>query len=58
MARKLSPKGSPTEKRLKEKKPVNLTPSDSGLLHTDNYLDEAGLQYKSAPNEKILSSNI
>jgi hypothetical protein len=57
MARKLSPKGSPTEKRLKEKKPVNLTPSDSGLLHTDNYLDEAGLQYKSAPNEKILSKN-
>ena len=55
MARKLSEKGSATEQRIKEKKPLNATPSDSGIMHMDNWIDEVGPQYKNAPNEKVLS---
>jgi len=57
MARKLSEKGSATEQRIKEKKPLNATPSDSGIMHMDNWIDEVGPQYKNAPNEKVLSKN-
>lgn len=57
MAVKLSDKGSSTEQRIKEKKPVNTTPADSGIMHADNWIDEVGAQYKNAPNEKIISKN-
>lgn len=57
MAVKISDKGSPTEQRIKEKKQVNTTPSDSGLMHTDNAFSEVGPQYKHAPNEKIISKS-
>ena len=53
----LSSKGSSTEQRIKQKKPLNATPSDSGIMHTDNWIDEVGPQYKNAPNEKVLSKN-
>ena len=55
--KKLSEKGSTTEQRIKEKKPVNTTPSDSGIMHTDNWIDQVGAQYKVAPNEKVISKN-
>ena len=57
MAVKLSDKGSSTEQRIKEKKPVNTTPADSGIMHANNWIDEVGAQYKNAPNEKIISKN-
>lgn len=57
MTKKLSEKGSTTEQRIKEKKPVNSTPSDSGIMHVDNWIDEVGAQYKNAPNEKTISKN-
>ena len=57
MARNLSDKGSTTEQRLKEKKPVNTTPTDSGIMHTNNWIDDVGAQYKNAPNEKVISKN-
>jgi hypothetical protein len=57
MTTKLSDKGSPTEQRIKENKPLNATPSDSGIMHMDNWIDEVGPQYKNAPNEKVLSKN-
>jgi hypothetical protein len=57
MAKKLSDKGSPTEERIKQKKQVNTTPSDSGLMHADNGDAQLGPQYKNAPNEKIMSKN-
>ena len=57
MARNLSDKGSPTEQRIKENKPVNQTPTDSGIMHTNNWIDIAGAQYKNAPNEKVISKN-
>jgi hypothetical protein len=57
MAVKLSDKGSSTEQRIKENKPVNTTPSDSGIMHSDNWIDEVGAQYKNAANEKIISKN-
>tara|TARA_A100001515_G_scaffold128730_1_gene115112 strand:+ start:2511 stop:3506 length:996 start_codon:yes stop_codon:yes gene_type:complete len=57
MAKKLSDKGSLTEQRIKEKKPVNGAPATSGLAHMDNWIDEVGAQYKNAPNEKIISKN-
>ena len=57
MAVKLSDKGSATEQRIKENKPVNTTPADSGIMHADNWIDEAGPQYKNAQNEKIISKN-
>ena len=57
MAINLSDKGSTTEQRLKEKKPVNTTPTDSGIMHTNNWIDDVGAQYKNAPNEKVISKN-
>lgn len=57
MARKLSDKGSVTEQRIKENKPVNVTPTDSGIMHMNNWIDQVGPQYKNAPNEKIISKN-
>ena len=57
MARKLSDKGSVTEQRIKEKKPVNVTPTDSGIMHMNNWIDQVGPQYKNAPNEKVISKN-
>jgi hypothetical protein len=54
---KISDKGSPTEERIKQKKHINTTPSDSGLMHADNGDSERGPQYKTAPNEKIFSKN-
>lgn len=57
MTKKLSDKGSPTEERIKQKKQVNTTPSDSGLMHADNAAAQLGPQYKSAPSEKIMSKN-
>jgi len=56
MTTKLS-NNSETQQRIEQKKPLNGTPSDSGLLHTDNWIDEVGIQYKNAPNEKIISKN-
>ena len=55
--KKLSEKGSATEQRIKEKRPLNFTPSDSGIMHTDNWIDQVGSQYKVAPNEKVISKN-
>ena len=57
MARKINEKGSATEQRIKQKQPLNFTPSDSGIMHTDNWIDQVGLQYKTAPNEKVISKN-
>ena len=57
MARNLSDKGSTTEQRIKEKKPVNTTPTDSGIMHTNNWIDDVGAQYKKAPNELVISKN-
>jgi hypothetical protein len=57
MAIKLSGKGSVTEQRIKEKKPVNVTPTDSGIMHMHNWIDGKVVQYKRAPNEKIISKN-
>jgi hypothetical protein len=57
MSVKMSDKGSPTEQRLKEKKPLNATPATSGIMHMDNWIDQVGSQYKNAPNEKIISKN-
>jgi len=57
MAVKLSDKGSSTEQRIKEKKNINTTPPNSGIMHMNNWIDEAGAQYKNAPNEKIISKN-
>ena len=54
---RMTPNGSETEQRISQNLPVNQTPSDSGLLHSDNWIDEVGPQYKSAPNEKIISKN-
>ena len=55
MAVKISDKGSPTEERIKQKKQVNTTPSDSGLMHAANGDNERGPQYKAAPSEKVFS---
>ena len=57
MAIKISDKGSDTEQRIKNKEPLNFTPPDSGIMHTDNWIDEVGLQFKVAPNEKVISKN-
>jgi hypothetical protein len=57
MAKKLSDKGSSTEQRIKENKNLNTTPPNSGIMHMNNWIDEAGAQYKNAPNEKIISKN-
>ena len=57
MTIKLSDKGSTTEQRIKEKKPVNTTPTDSGIMHSNNWIDDVGAQYKKAPNELVLSRN-
>jgi len=57
MTKKLSKEGSETEQRIKEKKAVNSTPSDSGIMHMDNWVDEVGPQYKRAQNEKVISKN-
>jgi hypothetical protein len=54
---RMTPNGSETEQRISQNLPVNQTPSDSGLLHSDNWIDEVGPQYKKAPNEKIISKN-
>ena len=53
----MTPNGSETEQRILQNLPVNQTPSDSGLMHMDNWIDEVGPQYKNAPNEKIISKN-
>ncbi len=57
MARKLSREGSETQKRIKNKKPVNTTPSDSGIMHMDHWIDDKFLNYKKAQNEKVISKN-
>lgn len=57
MPKLISPKGSKTEQRISQNKKVNQTPSDSGLLHTDNWIDQTGIQFNNASNEKVISKN-
>lgn len=55
---KLTPNKRPeTEQQISNNLPINQTPPDSGLLHSDNWIDDTGPQYKNAPNEKIISKN-
>jgi hypothetical protein len=58
MPKLISPKGSKTEQRISQNKKVNQTPSDSGLLHTDNWIDQTGIQFNNASNEKVISALI
>ena len=53
----INEKGSSTEQRIREDKSVNYNPSDSGLMHMDNWMDQAGIQFKNAPNEKVINKN-
>ena len=57
MARKISREGSPTEQRIKQKRAINSTPSDSGIMHMDNWIDGKLLNFKKARNEKVISKN-
>lgn len=57
MARKVSREGSATEQRIKQKRAINSTPSDSGIMHMDHWIDDKFLNYKKAQNEKVISKN-